>query len=729
METIKGWLRKNISCKTEFLIFFLSLFFFLSPIKLQYANSEIIKTILLFTGVLLAIAIWIWTAHRMKKIYIPHSPLLYALFGIFSSVLISTLLSVELLRANILGDIFEARTTFFYIAVMFLALLSSIFFYDPGRVRALFAGTMISFGILAGILMFGSFDILTSLAFLLPPQETTIAIVGLLIFLLTAQDFIFGITKKSWRLVSRICLFALIVGLFITKAGTLWIVLSFSLGILLLIARLFNIGSGKKIIPYIVLSISIFMVIFGTWVNQQHSPGIAPDLGTPISVDLAILNNMSVSEIIFGVGNNEYGLEWNNTRAIDTGKYVFSRFDRGWSFATTLAIESGLFGAISFVLYFIFLFGKTIVAVRGPQNENSEILWKILFVLWFCFFSLLFSYPGSLFIILFFLFTGVLIAFMMYARLIKISIIEWKKFLWHKIVAYSLFLLAFIVIIFGTYYGIGRYSALLALEKADKIIVDDTSGAIELLDSARSGTGIDVYTRVHVSTLFTDLLNQIQAGDMNETEIANRVNNILTIAETAIDYNPADITNWLALADIYIRIVQFGGINYTEHGERLFEGLLKNFPRDFETYSYYLRFLTVSGDTEKTKELLDILEENEILVPEYFLLRAQQALNNGDDSGALNILARGSGLYPANDQIVLLGGSIVLDQGDYETAASIFERANLINPSLDSFFGMARAYVGIGRKDEASQILQELKKIGPVNQSAIDTVMKEIETQ
>ena len=722
---------KNFFSNKSLLIFVLSTLFFTAPVTAIGLNSEIYQTFLVFVAVLIATLIWFINTFRIKRVYIPHSPLLYSIFGLFGAVFISTLFSAENLLPSVLGDVFEARTLFFYITVALLTLLSSIFFYEKKRIDGFMAGMKLGIGITLVAVLLQSTGILGTI-FQLPSSQTVAGILGLAIVLIVARIETDLRGSRITKILYWSAMILSIIGLIIMQAIGIWIAVLLSLGILWIVGYFpaFKIN-GKGRLLRSVMIFALIIGIAGTWINPmiERVTGIQ-QFQTPFVVDWNIIKGVSGPERLYGVGSNEYNIAWNNVvnNGVNDNEYRFIRFDTGHSYVTTMFIESGFIGLIVLILFILFLIGKTLITAKVRADDNSGSVLSILLSLWFVFFALVFFYPGTLFIILLFILSGMLVSFMMRLSLIKISVIEWQQSFRNKLVCYTIFFFAIVVIVFGTYYGLGRYSALFRANHAYNIADTDPQQAIALLDAARKSSEVDIYHRFYANLVFSNLITEIQSGKLQDRGvIRTQVQSVLVAASEAIKYNPRDITNWLVLADIHARIAQSGiGSGLDVDAKRLFNSLLITFPNHIETYSSYAQYLWAKQDTTEITNLLNIMRSKGITIPEYYLLAAQQGLDAGESDLAEEILRAGIQAYPFNIQIVISTGTVLSQNEKWSEAATVFEYANSIASNIESYFGLATAYEKLGRDIEALVILEELKKLQGVNKSAIEQTIQRI---
>ncbi|MEX2052366.1 MAG: hypothetical protein WD991_01560 [Candidatus Paceibacterota bacterium] len=566
-------------------ISFLALFFvivLLPVFALPFTKIpvETSKGLLLVVGLAISIIFWAVARFSDGKISIPKSWLLPAGFLVVVVVLLSAFFSGDR-GISMFGIMLDMNSFWFIFAGFLLMFASSVILKDSGSARSVLFGVIISS---AAVMIFQAFRFFLpetlSLGILGANTENVLGsfnALGLfgafsILASLLILDF-FPISRMNKMLLQ---IFIVISVLMVAAVNFLfaWEIL----GIFALIIFVYKVsymskereeGAGKSSFP--AFSFAIVMVSLLFFMSSQFVGGIlpsrlnlintevSPTLGGTISVTKAAV----AKDPVLGVGPNRFGEVWalHKSPDINVGPFWDYSFGSGSGVLPTFAATTGILGILSWIIFlvlFIYAGVKSVFANREGALNNEMIAFFVLAL--YLFIALFFYSTGSVLFLLALAFTGIFVGLSASSRpggMMTILFLDDHR----KSFFFILFLVLVMIVSAATAF---KYVERLASVSYFRSTLEATTvpGAEASIGRALSLHVNDLYLRtysqVHLSKINTLAGATEELTEAQQAELQTAVEQAINGAQLAVNYNPSNHLNHLALGNVYSVVSSLG---------------------------------------------------------------------------------------------------------------------------------------------------------------------------
>jgi cytochrome c-type biogenesis protein CcmH/NrfG len=761
---------ESISFYVLVLVTFLIPLFFLplSFISIQFGSS------LLFSfGVILSLVLFIAGVFSSGSISLPNGskyilgftalvPIVYLLAGI----------SNGFSRITFFGYTFDQSTVgFIFLSFVYMILLSLVcntrqrVFYS--YVAFLTSSIIFSLFLLARVILgvkFMSFGIFNDITSTTLGNWNSVGIFFGITALLSLISF--NMLRVS-KVLKTLLIISLALSLFfvvLVNFNPLWIVLAIST-FLFVVFNFFNsrrnassyseVSSGEytsmdnseysegktsfisriSLLPLLVFIISIVFVVWGPTFGQKISQKFSInsiDVRPSLAVTADIAKNTLENHPLFGSGPNNFVKQWLSYKPDDVTSTVFwnTDFAYGIGLLPTFAVTTGLFGILSWLLFFgMFLF----VGVKSIFAKTDDSFVKFLTVSSF-FVSILvwimsiIYVPSTVIFILAFFFTGLFFASVYESGIVSLHTVYVTESP-RKGFVYSLVMIALVV--GSVSLGFGLYSNSKSLwyfqESSHALNTENnTVKAEELMNKAISAVPYDVYYRA-LAEIELVKLKAISSQDSTKTnkdatqkQISDTLSLAIKAALSARDADPANYQNWVALGRVYQSVVPLKVQGAYESSQFAYSEAVKRNPKNPGILLMLSQLEVDNGNLQNARNFaLQAVNTKTNYIDAYFLL-AQIEIATGNLQGAVDSVTALSILSPSDPTIFFQLGYLKLNGQDWKGAIQAFEKSLSLSPQYaNAKYFLGIAYEAVGERAKAIAQFEDLSRTNPDNQQVV----------
>lgn len=732
-------------------VFFLPIFF------IPTLDIEMSKNVLLSVAVFAALLVWILGSMKRGVIALPRSALLGAALALVVAISLSAAFS-ETPSASFLGVGNETGTGAMLIVLVFLLVLSSVYFQERNRILYLYAALLVSAGILAVLqtawIVLASAGVFSAETFSFIPSVFTgrwtdlAALYGLLLILsLTALEFFSFSGRTRATLTASVALSLL----WLAFAGfpLLWIVTGiFSLMILAYAFSHSGTGTfsegtgGRRKLPtasLIVVTV-LFVFLVGNGVLGQLRAHIAPlpfaaETTRPSWSSTFSVARASLSEnVLFGFGPNQFTNGWLKTKdsGVNQTPLWNTDFNVGVGTIPTLAAEGGALTILALAVFFLLFLVRGAAAIFSPTaGLRSRFLLLSSFVgAWYIWTIAIFFVPRTTVLAFAFLLTGVFIAASVSSGVTK----QYEISFFHDprtgFISVLFLVLAMLGSVAGGFVLFERFFSLALFERGlHAASHGDMDRSAVLAARAASLSESDIYYRVLSAQNIARMQGILEQGNA-ATEAAhiqfqNESRFALGNALRARDIDPGNYQNWVVLGDVYAALASVGVENaYTEAVKAYGEALARN-PQSPALLLARARLDAAQNPNEAKAHLRKALEMKGDYTDAIFLLSQIEA-NGGNLLGAIEAAEAASQLAPQSVGVFFHLGFLRYQNRDWGGAVRAFERAIELAPEYSNaryFLGLS--YDKLGRRRDAIGQFERIAQLNPGN-TEVATILKNL---
>lgn len=740
-----------------FTIFLLPIFFL--PINiLSVSHSKII--LLGISSILITICFLI---DKIKKgsVSLPTNPFFYIIFFIPAVYAASSFFSVNR-GSSLLGFGFETDTLH---AVSLFCLFAFLVFQFLRTKKDI---------VLTLVLLFSSFVLITifqTLRLFLGPtflslgafQNTISSVVGnwsdlSILAGLMAGIILMALEMLSLGRIAKSILYVLFIPIFlfiaISNFGFNLYVISIPIYILLgacsliVFSYIFSLRKSKKnkegdkvplAIPSLVIFVvSLLLMIFGGYINSKLTDyfGTYYSEGRPSWTASFYMASKVLSERPFlGAGPSTFDREWNlfKPNGFQNTDFWNTDFSFGVGYIPSALATTGILGFLSWLIFLGFIFYLSYKIIFAPSKDRlySFLKSSIGFSALFLGLTSFFYVPGSLLIILMFLFSGLVFSIALNEGLIKEN-----NFIFsggHKLhFVFTLSSIILIILFVGFAYGISTNTiALIYANKSLSMSLNAASpeGIRSTIIKAISFDEKSLYYRL-LAQADVALLSEIASKGKNEVaqrsqEIQNIVLESINASAKAEELDRGGFRSVLATGNILENLGILGIEDATDNAIKKYADATLLSPTSPLPAFFAARAESSRGNAKQASEYLGIAL---VLKPNFvdaYTLAAQIVLAQNNQEDAEKILERALSFDPLNYSLSYQIGTLKLDSKKYTEAIQFFRQALSANPN----FANARYLLGIslfyvGQREEALKELNNVLESNPGNVTLEESIRK-----
>lgn len=744
----------NISFSLLLLLGFLVPVFFLPFFNI---SPDVSKSVFISTFVMVAFFLWLIARLKDGRFIFPKSIILIAGALIPLVFLLSSAFS-DTPKVSFIGLGYEIGTFTSVLILYILMFLSAIFFQQEKRITRLYSVILLS----AGIVFLYQFLRFIFLSFGLPFAEVFTILPENLIGKWADMAIFFGLTSilsfvtlellslsKKTKLALRFILAISIFVLILINLKLSWIIVGFFALVLFVYTISFGnsnndiVKNGERkipAIPFVILLLSLFFVLAGgvlgnlmySYLNIPQEI-IRPSWGQTLEVAKGAL----IENPIFGAGANKFGTQWLLFKPSEVNNSLLWNIDfsSGVGLIPSLMVVTGGLGILAWLIFLgVFLYQgiRSIFLVRINESHQYIMLSSFLAALYLWVFSF-FYVPNITILFLAFLMTGVFIASLVKAGIIKnynFSFLEDPRVGFVSVLVLILLIISSVTggyVLFQKFISVGYFQRSIVafsvegnLDKAEQSIVS----AIKLNEN-------DLYYRTLAEMNLTRVRVVLSQSDVSEDTVRAQFQAISQAAVqnalTATEINETNYLNWITLAKVYGSLMQFSAPEgFYENAKLSYKKASAVNPYSPSIILAQAQLEVAAGNNDSAKEFIaQALNLKNNYTDAIFLL-AQIQENEGNLNDAVSSLEVASFVSPNNFGIFFQLGLLRYKNSDYRGAVSAFERAVELNPSYSNakyFLGLS--YSKEGYRKKAIEQFEQVLLLNPGNMD-VEKILKNL---
>lgn len=722
-EHLHNWARFSLIILT----FLLAPFFFPDPVVALPVTKAILIVVLTFISFLC----WIVSALLQKKMEIARSALLIALIGVFATYIIAALLSTNP-YLSFLGAGIEIDTVLTIFVGITLVLLTSSIFRTRKDILMMLSVLLLSAAVTVIIHIIDGLDIFS--AILIPKMGLETLIGGLndggiffaLIAILCTAALSFLSQKGFVRIFSSVLLILSLIFIAAANFPLIWYALFLSA--LILFSLLYAEQSGKihmtQIWSIVLVTLVSFVFIVGGSPIREIVPnafGLDHVSSVPSWTEtIEIMESSLRRQPLTGSGPNRFNTSWQLYKPASSHSSLLwsTDVDAGAGFIPSSVVTVGLIGGIFWVLFYVVLF-YLVVRSFFTRSKIKRFLIHSLGIatvfLWI--FSLLYVPSLTLFILTFIL-TGLFISAERLDNKNNVTIsLTTRTTTGFGTTVLSILLIIITLSLFPVYLNTFRAAiayreGLIAFEQRG-----DISAAEMYTQKAAEIQPADRYHRT-LARIQIERMNSIIAQDTEDVEsFRNVLDEAITFARTATEFDPHNYKNWLTLGDVFEAAVPVGVVGTYEMARDAYTNGLNTAP------SHPLILMSI-GRLEyrvgNTEEALTAIEKALRVRPQYLqalLLLAQIEKDSGNIGQALQAARTAFNIYPGDITLGFFLGELLYTEGLYEEAIPVLRSVLMEEPTYaDAKYYLGLSYYRLERLNDALAQFEDIRTLNPGNE-------------
>jgi tetratricopeptide (TPR) repeat protein len=732
----------KISFYLMFLLGFLVPIFFLPFLNI---SMDVSKGVLISTFTTVAFFLWLIARLKDGRFIFPKSIVLAAGALVPLAFFFSAAFS-EVPKASFVGLGYELGTFTSILVFFILMFLSSIFFQKGNRTPQLYSVILFS----AGIVFLYQVVQIIFISFGLPFAEIFLKLPGNLIGKWADMSIFFGLTtilslitlelvplKRKAKVLLYSTLAASVLVLIVVNMKLSWIIVGFFSLVIFVYTISFGKGriseDGERKIPttpFAILLLSLFFVLAGSVVGDfiYSTLNIPQEILRPSwGQTLEVAKDSLVENPIFGAGPNRFGSSWLLFKPdnVNISRLWSVDFDTGVGLIPSMMITTGGLGILAWLIFLIMFFYRgvrSIFAAHSSTEHHYIMLSSFLTALYLWVFSF-FYVPNVTIVFLAFLMTGVFIASLVKAGVVKnynFSFLEDPRIGFVSVLVLILLIISSIAgsyLLFQKFLSVGyfqRSTTALNFEgninKAEKNIIR----AIKLNKS-------DLYYRALVDINLAQLRSVLSKKDVSKETIRSKFTSIsrtvIQNAVTATEIDSSNYLNWLTLANVYGSLMQLGAPEgFYKSAKQSYEKARALNPNSPSIILKQAQLEIVAGNKDAAKEYIaQALNKKNNYTQAIFLL-SQIQVDEGNLDDAIKSVEVVSLVSPNDIGVFFQLGLLRYKNKEYGGAISAFERAVELNPNYSNakyFLGLA--YSKEGQRSKAIEQFEQILTLNPGN--------------
>ena len=457
-------------------------------------------------------------------------------------------------------------------------------------------------------------------------------------------------------------------------------------------------------------------------VPSSFTLDVRPSLSDTGAVTLSTLKKYPV----LGVGPNFFNYAWMRSRPASFNQSIGwgTDFPLGWSYLATLPVLLGGFGILALLLLIGGFFIDTfVVLVRGNRTEGAALSVTASALAFYAWLVLALYTPGTLWVFLFFILTGVMIAIGRESG--AIGVLSYRFGSTPRMVLLGSGAVALSIVLTA---GLGYLIANKAWARSSFFdgvraanIQGDLGGAESAVGRALTGDPQDIYARA-LSTVESLKLGRIAqdtslSKDQLQAQFLQTMKLSLDTASSSVRMVPRNYQNLLTLGSVYETAALYGVTGGKEQALLTYTEVAKLAPTLPLIPYLKARVEAAAGNTGGARQNLEAALALKADYPDAILLLSQIEAANGNVTNAATIAERAFVSAPNDLGVLFQLGYLKYKSGRYDEARLVLERARALSPSYSNakyFLGLS--YDALGQHDAALQEFSDIARLNPGNQ-------------
>jgi len=718
-----------------------------------YVIIDAVKTVLIAMGTLISAILYGVIAYKEKSLSLPPRSIVWTSLLVIVSLIVSSYLSIHAGK-SFFGQGFEINTTSFLLVVFLAGLVAFTTLQRKiERATVIYVGMAIPFIILVIIhglrLVFGasflSLGILNSITTTLVGTWYDFGSYSIVIALITLSAIIFLPLSKRIKIVYWALMLISLASAFLINSSSAWLVATIVfLGMTVVVSYIRSKSSDLafssffKRIAWLPLVLCLIAALFSwkgtiiagptiTKLNASYSTLTLPWQLT-LDVDAGVIKDNP----LFGIGPNHFNKAYLAYKPIVINStYVWSaEFNYAFSLLSTFVATQGIFGIISWGLFFIFL---SILGVRVlrrlPTDSHARfVIVSSVSISAFLWIMTAVSVPSHTILLFAFIATAVGLSASIKYSILPSYVCEYKEgTMSRRLLSIGILVLVVVGVVWGfiyvkdavalAYFGSGVKTLNV---KGDPIAADMLFGKAQRLNPsdiylrARSEAGI-----AQVNKLMSTVNAKTPAADAKviAAQMVEVINSTVKYAQAAIAYDPSNYYNYVSEARVSEIATSIRMDKAYENAINSYNSAIKVNPLN---PSLYLSMAQLQASQNKLDDALKTIGvalqvKNNYLEAIFLLSQIEAAQGKlGDAIIAAQVAVQ---INPQNPTLLFQLGLLQYNNKDYSSAVKALEATLQIQPDYaNAQYFLGLAYARVNNPEGAITQFTNLAKSNPDNQ-------------
>ncbi len=714
-----------------------------------YIILDAVKTMLIAIGTLVSAVLYGVIAYKERSLILPPRSIAWTGALILVSLVVSSFTSVHLGK-SFFGQGFELNTASFGLILLVSALVVFTAVYRKvERVSVIYLGMAVPFILLAILHLarlligpsFVTLGVLSGVTTTLVGTWYDLASYAIIVAFITVPALIFLPLSRRIRVVYWILLVVSLIGALIINSILVWSIAALVFLALTIYASIIRPRSAVggfsgilKKIAWLPLVLFIISGILSIWGTSIASPVIAKfnasytTLTLPWQLTIDVDADSIKAAPLFGIGPNHFGQAYiaYKPSIINTTYAWNAEFNYAFSLLSTFVATQGIFGVISWVLFFIFL---GIIAVRGLRRLPNDP--QARFAVASSSFTALFLWTLSAFtvpshVILFYTYVATAIAVASIARYAIVApwTIAPRAGLRSRAV---LSVCTIVLVVAGIVWGVvyvkdGIAIAYFGSGVKQLTVQGDPSAADTAFLKAYSFNASDVYLRARAeagisqaSKLISTIRSDAPASTSQAivTQVFEVINSAVKQSQAAIAYDPTNYYNYASEA----RVSELAtNVRMDKAYENAVNSYTEAIRRNPLNPSLYLSLAQLQASQNKLDDALKTLGATLQIKNNYLdaiFLLSQVTAAQGNLRDAIIAAQVATQLNPQNAILFFQLGLLQYNNKDYTAAAKALETA----VQLQTDYANAQYFLGLSyaRLNNISGAIEHFERLAASN--------------
>lgn len=493
-----------------------------------------------------------------------------------------------------------------------------------------------------------------------------------------------------------------------------------------------DVGTASTVtIPTFALVCALVVLFFGGLIATplQTMLGVSVlEVRPSLEATTDVLRAVYAESPIMGTGPNTFDSAWLLYRSPDIVQTPFWNisFSVGSSNVLSALATGGVvvfLAWLGFLASLVYVLFRAFFSVRMPRGEASAALSLASLAVMYLLAVQVFYTPSQSIVILFFLSLGLLLVSLRGTSLVSEYTLRLRENP-RLSVGVVLVSVLFSVLSLVALYGVG--AKVVSIIHHNQAIVyaneGNFSSAFSELDRAVRLDKQDRYYRTAALIQLAQLNTIISGTDSSEQAqrvFQNTLAGAIENTGAALLRNPNSFENLMTRALVYAQVVPLNITGAFENAVRVYGEARAVNPHDPEIDLRLARLYALNEDTASAEQSIAAALTKKADYTQAILLRAQLALEENNLDAAITSVKNAVFFEPQNSVLLYQLGILLLQDENYEEAATAFELALQVTPEYaNAAFFLAQAYASLDRIPEAAQLMQQLAARNPDNDTA-----------
>jgi len=463
-------------------------------------------------------------------------------------------------------------------------------------------------------------------------------------------------------------------------------------------------------------------------VPSSFTVDVRPSLSDTGAVTLSTFKKYPV----LGVGPNFFTYAWMQFRPVTVNQSLGwgTDFALAWSYLATFPILFGVVGLLALLLFiggfFVDVFA---VLTRGSRTADSPLTLTVIALTLYGWFVIAFYTPGVIWVLLFFVLAGVLIATGRESGSIGTISRTFENNSRLVLVSSGGIVLSIILIAGLGYVVASKASARMSFFKGVRVanVQGDLGGAETAMLRALTNDSQDVYSRA-LSTIESFRLGRIAqdtslSQEQVQAQFLQAMKLSLDTASSSVLMVPRNYQNVLTLGSVYEAAAHYGVKGAKEQALSTYAQAAQLAPTLPLIPYLQARLEATTGNAGAARKSLETALSLKADYPDAILLLSQIEEAAGNSNTAATIAERAFSAAPNDLTVLFQLGYLKYKIGHYNDARLVLERTRALSPSYSNakyFLGLT--YDALGSHDFALQEFSDILRLNPNNKEIIQII-------